>query len=174
MFFYFMSSFFNSGIILLLVNSNLEFSPISLIPINNTYTDVDSGWYEDIGVTLIKSQCIIAGMPIPLFFGMKLMQVVFRMLDAGFCYCLTPFNERRTKKRSIRQYRDLWCGLAYTMYAQYVIVTVMIFISFTYGIALPILFPITLVGIVIMYINERVMLAYNHPKPPMYGKEMNN
>lgn len=173
MLFYFISSFMNTGIILLLVNSNLEFSPIPFIPIYNTYTDLNSGWYEDIGKTMIKSMTIVAGMPIPLFIGFKGMQYAYRMMDAGF-YFFTPFEERSTKKKSIKGFVDLWCGLPYYMYAQYISVTVMVYVSFMYGIALPILFPIVLVGISIMYMNERLQLAYNHPKPPMYGKDMNN
>lgn len=172
--FYFISSFLNTGIILLLVNANLEFSPISFVPINNLYTDLDRYWYMDIGATFVKSQVILASMPIFLFFGMKGMQVAFRMLDAGFCYFYTPMEQRRTKKRSMKLYRDLWSGLPYTMYAQYTSVLVMVFVSFMYGLILPILFPITLFGLIVMYINERLQLAYNHPKPPMYGVELNN
>lgn len=94
--FYFVSSFLNTGIILLLVNANLEFSPISFVPIKNLYTDLDHYWYMDIGATFVKSQVILAGMPIPLFFGMKGMQVAFRMLDAGCCYCFKPLEQRST------------------------------------------------------------------------------
>lgn len=74
----------------------------------------------------------------------------------------------------MKLYRDLWSGLPYFMYAQYTSVLVMVYVSFLYGLMLPILFPITLFGLIIMYINERLQLAYNHPKPPMYGVELNN
>ena len=41
----------------------------------------------------------------------------------------------------------------------------MVFISFMYGMAIPMMFPITLVGIFSIYINERLLLAYSYQKP---------
>ena len=43
-----------------------------------------------------------------------------------------------------------------------------------YGMAIPILIPIAFMGIIVMYCMERMLLAYYHPKPPMYGRELND
>lgn len=111
-------------------------------------------------------------MPVCLFCSFYSLKVFLRTLDAGCCYWK---NEKKiTKKTSEQQYFDLYTGLPYVMYAQYISVAVQVTVSFLYGIAFPILFPITLIGLAIMYANERLLLAYYHPQPPKYGKMMNN
>lgn len=42
-----------------------------------------------------------------------------------------------------------------------------------YGPGIPILFPITLITLVIFYVVERLMLAYSYQKPPMYDVTIN-
>ena len=49
-----------------------------------------------------------------------------------------------------------------------------IFVCFTYGLALPILFPITLFTMINMYISEKYLFAYYYRKPPMFGAGMNS
>ena len=47
------------------------------------------------------------------------------------------------------------------------------FVTFMYGLVLPLLFPVALLSFVIVYIVERVMLTYYYRKPPMYDEKMN-
>lgn len=119
--FIFMSTFINSAIILLLVNSNLQYSPIRFIPIYNIYTDINADWYTDIGWTVTQSTIIMAGMPIALICGFYGMKTTYRFLDAGFFCCK---KELTTKKTTQKQYRDLWSGINYVMFAQYSAVSV--------------------------------------------------
>lgn len=112
--FIFASTFFNTAIILLLVNSNLQYSPISFIPIYNIYAEITADWYVDIGITMTQSMIIIAGMPIAFLMGFYMMKVTYRFLDAGF-YCCK--KEITTKKVSQKQYKDLWSGVPYVMFA---------------------------------------------------------
>lgn len=48
-----------------------------------------------------------------------------------------------------------------------------IFVTFMYGLAMPILFPIALLGIFNMYVTERYSFAYVYRKPPMIGNRLN-
>jgi hypothetical protein len=41
-----------------------------------------------------------------------------------------------------------------------------------YGMMIPMLFPIALLGFINMYINERLLLAYYYKQPPMYDMEL--
>jgi len=41
-----------------------------------------------------------------------------------------------------------------------------------YGMMIPILFPIALLGFVNMYVNERILLAYYYKQPPKYDMEL--
>jgi len=50
----------------------------------------------------------------------------------------------------------------------------MIYVTFTHGLALPILFPICFVGIAITYVIESYQLAYFYKKPPMLDNRIND
>jgi hypothetical protein len=41
-----------------------------------------------------------------------------------------------------------------------------------YGMMIPMLFPIALLGLINMYVNERLLLAYYYKQPPMYDMEL--
>lgn len=48
-----------------------------------------------------------------------------------------------------------------------------VFVSFTYGLIMPILFPITLLALVNLYVVERYQFAYLYRKPPIMGNDLN-
>lgn len=48
----FVTSFINTGIILLLTNADLSFSVLKFIPIRNQYSDFGENWYQDIAPSL--------------------------------------------------------------------------------------------------------------------------
>ena len=93
----FITTFINSGILLLLTNADLEFSILSFIPITNQYPDLNSNWYADIGPTIVQSMIIMALFPMIGFSGFYAMKVGFRFLDSGF-YCCS--RELKTKKKT--------------------------------------------------------------------------
>lgn len=47
------------------------------------------------------------------------------------------------------------------------------FVTFMYGLALPLLFPIALIAFFVLYITERLTITYYYRKPPMYDEKMN-
>lgn len=47
------------------------------------------------------------------------------------------------------------------------------FVTFMYGLALPLLFPIALLAFFILYVTERLTITYYYKKPPMYDEKMN-
>lgn len=50
----------------------------------------------------------------------------------------------------------------------------MTYVAFTHGLALPLLFPITLFGIINIYLCERVLFAYFYRQPPMFDNLLND
>lgn len=58
------------------------------------------------------------------------------------------------------------------MHFNYALIMVQVFVSFMYGMALPILFFIALVALFNMYVSERLMLAYWFRQPPNYDNEI--
>lgn len=49
-----------------------------------------------------------------------------------------------------------------------------VFISFAYGLIVPVLFPITLFALINLYITEQYQFAYIYRKPPMFGNRLND
>jgi len=47
------------------------------------------------------------------------------------------------------------------------------FITFMFGLALPLLYPIAAFTFLNLYLMERVLVTYWHPKPPMYDDKLN-
>jgi hypothetical protein len=48
-----------------------------------------------------------------------------------------------------------------------------IFVTFTYGMAIPLLFPIAFIYFAVSNIVERLALAYSYRKPPMFDDQLN-
>lgn len=50
----------------------------------------------------------------------------------------------------------------------------LVFVSFLHGIALPILFPIALVGVFNNFVVERLLLARYYKQPPLFDNRLND
>lgn len=61
-----------------------------------------------------------------------------------------------------------------TLHIRYANVLNQVFVAFTYGLALPMLFPICLIGLVNMYITERLQIVYFYREPPMIDNQLND
>ena len=89
--------------------------------------------------------------------------------DAGCAKEIT-----KTKSKTIQQFVDIHAGQSTPFHIRYAYIFNSIFVCFTYGLALPLLFPITLLAMINMYISERYLFAYYYRKPPLYGPAMHN
>ena len=69
-------------------------------------------------------------------------------------------------------YLDIYAGPEYLIHFKYSHILTQIFVSFSYGLFLPLLFPITAFGILNMYIVEKFGLLYFYRKPPMYDDNL--
>lgn len=54
------------------------------------------------------------------------------------------------------------------MHYKYSALLTIIFVTFTYGYGIPVLFPIAAIAILILYLVEKSMLYYAYRLPPMY------
>lgn len=59
------------------------------------------------------------------------------------------------------------------MHFKYSAILNITFVTFMYGLAIPLLFPIALICFVIMYMVERLCLTYFYKKPPMFDEKLN-
>lgn len=48
-----------------------------------------------------------------------------------------------------------------------------VFVTFMYGLAMPLLFPIAFLFFLIFYIVDRLLITYYYKKPPQYDDKLN-
>jgi len=98
------------------------------------------------------------------FYGLK---TFFRLLDRSF-----TSDSYKSKKKSINQYIDTYAGPEYQIHFRFSAIMNTCFVCFTYGAALPILFPIALLAFVVLYITERLLICYYYRQPPAFDEKM--
>ena len=164
--------FLNTGILLLIFNANLNESiPMLGGMFNGSYADFTAPWYEDIGNTLVAAMLFNIYWPIIEFFMYWGLRFLFRQMDRG----LTSFSLDDTKTNTItlQSYIDIYQGPVYLIHFKYSSVLNIAFVTFMYGIGLPVLFPIALISILVLYICERLCVAYSYKQPPAFDEKLN-
>lgn len=95
-------------------------------------------------------------------------KTITRGLDRGFCK-----GKGVTKKTTQFGYITLWSGPIYMMHFKYSSMLTQVYMSFIYGLFLPALFPIAMMGIANLYICEKYQIYYWYRKPPMFDDKLN-
>lgn len=98
----FISSFINTGIILLFTNADLQYSILHMIPLKNQYSDLNTDWYLDIGTSLVKTMLIMALFPYVEFCMFGGIKVIMRIKDSGWYFFRVDDSEMRTSKKTQR------------------------------------------------------------------------
>ena len=106
--------------------------------------------------------------PIAEFFIAFGMKTAFRLLDRKF-KCDTTV----TKSKSVQQYVNLYSGPDYLMHFKYSAMLNVTFVTFMYGLAIPLLFPISMTYFIVLYVMEKLLLTYFFKKPPMFDEKLN-
>ena len=127
----------NTGFMNILASANLENTPLSFIPLRKNYHDFTEDWYFDVGSVIVQTMFIQSLMPYANMISVLAENFFFKFIDTG---CK---NDKRTKAKTIQQYIDSHAGPEMELHLQYSLIFVSVFVCFTYGLALPILFPIT-------------------------------
>ena len=68
---------------------------------------------------------------------------------------------------------NLYSGPEYALHFKYAGMLNVIFVTYTYGIAIPLLFPAAFIYFAVSNIVERLALAYSYRKPPMFDDQLN-
>jgi len=95
---------------------------------------------------------------------------LLRLWDSKSCPCCR--KNTSTKCVTYKQYEDLYAGPEYSMHFKYSAIIMQVYMSFMYGMMIPILFPLALFGFFNMYVNERILLAYYYKQPPVYDLDL--
>lgn len=164
----FVVQFFNTAILLILTNANTSDAGLGFLPFKGMYSDLTFEWYNDIGSSFIMTMLVGALLPIIEFASGYGQKVVFKFLDRG-CKC----KGEDTKKKTIQSYINLYAGPEYAMHVKYSAMMNMLFVCFMYGLAIPLLFFISLFAFTMLYGMEKLTITYFFRKPPMFDEKMN-
>lgn len=128
-------------------------------------------WYLVIGPSLISTMffnSIYVYIDLLSMWGMKLL---FRCLDQKGIWCC---KGRKTKKTTIQGFVNLYSGPPHSMNYKYALILNTVFVTFMFGVAIPLLFPIACFTFFNLYCCEKFLLTYYHPRPPVYDDKLNN
>jgi len=107
--------------------------------------------------------------PIIEFFGFWAIRGFFRSFDNRF-----SLDPDKTNTKTIYQYVELYSGPAYLIHYKYSFILNVVFVTFMYGLSLPILFPIAACSLIVLYVVEKAMIYYSYRQPPTYDSELND
>ena len=162
--------FLNYGVMWLLAPMHIDI-PIMSFSQAGIYYDFNQYWYGNIGYQVVTTMVINAIFP-PLEAGLIFfVSFALRSYDQGRCCRKVPAES--TKQKTLFAFINLYSGSEFEIYYQYSQMLVITWVTFLFGPALPILFPIALFGMAILYVTNRITVAYWHRRPPVYDSKMN-
>ena len=138
---------------------------------NGIYSDFNSSWFIDVGIIIKDTMIFNMFMPIIGFVGSWFIRYIWRSRDQG--WKLYPGDYAKSRCNSVQEFVEIYSGDVFQIHVKYAYILTVCFIAFTYGMSMPVMFPIALVSLIIMYAVERTSMAYVYQKPPMYGEEIN-
>lgn len=93
-----------------------------------------------------------------------------RFLDSN----ISMFREYpKTKKKTIQAFVNLYAGPEISIHFRYSAILNQIWVAMTHGLAIPVLFPICLLGIFNMYMVEKLLFARFYKQPPLFDNKLN-
>lgn len=137
---------------------------------NGLYTDLNSAWFQEMAVVICYNMMYLAYWPIIEFSYTWALKVAFQCLDQ--CR-LVPNNPYNTRSKTILGFEALYNGPEFYIHWKYATILTVVYVAALFGPMLPILFPISVLNLVILYFTERLMMAYSYKRPPMYDQTLN-
>ena len=114
------------------------------------YTDFSVNWYKDVAGIIISTMIFNIAYPVIEFLLFYSIRFLKRFIDSGF-----SLSKDQTKKQVIIDYVDLYSGPEYVIHYKYSFIMNVVFMTFMFGAGLPILFPLAVCSLLVLYIMER-------------------
>ena len=99
-----------------------------------------------------------------------IMKQIFRILDRGSSGSVD--STKQSKKTTKQAFIDLYSGPVYMIHFKYSTVIMQVYIAFAYGLFVPFLFITSTIGVINMYIVERLCMYYFYQYPPSYDDKL--
>lgn len=179
--FVFILQYLNTGVLLLMVTANFKeqgIDPYHLF--HGSRTDFGMLWYSETGDTIVQTMILTnIILPILIEMGNSFYRTSLRYLDkrkGPFKLIKWWYNEPDRKSHCISeaQYIKIHAGPTFDIDVRYAKIMTIIWVTMMYGSGLPILFPIALFSIILIYMMDIYMLFYVYRKPPVYDADLHN
>lgn len=164
----FLVLFFNTGIILVLVQANLSDVSNGLSNVfDGPFYDYSPKWYASVGATIVSKMLLASLMP-PIYESITKGQTwAMQVWDSGKWLCWNTGTYVRiyhTSKKQIYDLIDTYVGPSYLNYKhrKYSEMLNVTYVTMLYGLGLPMLFPIAFFTYFMYYTVERYHIAYTH------------
>lgn len=172
-------TFFNSSILILMINANFYGTGIPLEFIDGFYADFNGKWYTHVApifITPMIIRCLV--LPIVSIFkiSMKKLLILYDKRGKLFpkIYGEPPVNSGDdhtgvyTMQKLNLQFANIHSGKDFELSDPYPKVLTAVMICMMFGLGLPILFPLTLVYLVVIYFTFKIMAVYWFRRPPLF------
>lgn len=155
----------NSLFFQLLQSANLEFVPVVGKYFDGDYRDFNDKWYKQkapIFIATVMFQMLSPFVTIVINYAWL---TLYKWMDQGKLFGASNYPTENTKCGTIWQYYETYAGGEFYFEYQYTSTTLTLVLCFTLGPAIPILFPIGLLNLVVNYVIVNYMLTYHIRKP---------
>lgn len=161
----FIVQFLNSCLLLIIVNmkiDNIQNNIPNFPFFAGNFEDLDPAWYSNVGATLLFSMIlnIITPHLVSLFF--MYVTLCFRCCDSG-CQ-----KGKVTKKKTKKEYFELYTGPEFDMDARYASILTYLYIVLILAPGMPLLYICFFIYIVLTILVDKIMILRYYKNPPRY------
>eukprot|EP00921_Rhytidocystis_pertsovi_P016481 GHVQ01026011.1.p1 GENE.GHVQ01026011.1~~GHVQ01026011.1.p1 ORF type:complete len:1071 (-),score=72.78 GHVQ01026011.1:3908-6910(-) len=157
----FLAQFVNTGLIMLVINSNWLGTKLMIAGVNfsGEYSDISADWYMKVGAAIALTLLINVVSP----HCLQLLILPFKWLI------------RRVKSRFVVVQADmdsLYTQPQFQFEVRYAQILNSLFVTTLYSSGMPLLNVLALLSFVLVYACDRILFLWGSARPPAYGPEM--
>lgn len=175
-FYMFLILFFNTGLIMMFIAANLNKQiPIIGHYFKGQYKDFTSNWFVIIGAQVVLNSLGDLVSPPIAYYVNEIVFAITMCFDQGKCRKKKRYPPaHETKCRTIGEYYEMYVGPVYVIENNQAAILNFILTCFMYGAGLPILFPISLLCLISLYLFEKKMITRQVRLPCNFNPKMND
>lgn len=165
----FLAQFFNTGLIILIVNANLtEHQPKAIFSIfNGPFSDYMPQWYLDVGMKIIVTYFVQGLMPF-----VKIVIEGFKSTLKILIDTKCRFDPYVTRKTNMHSYKAVYYGAEWPIHFKFSDALNIIFLAMLYGMMMPIMFPMAGLILANQRLSERIIVWKYSRQPPSMDDAM--
>jgi hypothetical protein len=163
--------FFNTALVIVLVQANFsEVGPGWLF--HTQYTDYSPHWYTTVAPTIVGALIMQPFWPLIITAIATCVRFCKRMKDKSGPIKVGKSRKYNTKKTQIGAYMDFYSGGEFMVHIRYAQMLKVMAIAMTFGMGMPILFPVAAFNFLVYWVLESYAITYQHALPPTMDNKL--